>query len=105
MRDICRPLARVGVAVAALALAGCANLPVEDYAAAAPAGYYSPNDGYYVPDDYYWPGWEHHHDPLHFDHGDLPIAYVCDGHFNGESGAHAEFGGRQGAFGGSQDGR
>ncbi len=61
-----------GVVAVALALAGCANLPVQNYADAAPAGYYSPDYGYYVPDDYYWSGWWHHHSPsapAHFDRG------------------------------------
>jgi hypothetical protein len=48
----------VGLVAVALALAGCANLPVQDYAYTAPAGYnYSPDYGYihgdYAPDGLY----------------------------------------------------
>ncbi len=51
-------LACAGIAAAVLALAGCANLPVQDSAYAAPAGYnYSPDYGYihgdYAPDGVY----------------------------------------------------
>jgi hypothetical protein len=53
-----RLLTGAGVVVAALALAGCADLPVQDSAHAAPAGYnYSPDYGYlhgdYAPDGVY----------------------------------------------------
>ena len=51
-------LACAGIAAAVLALAGCANLPVQDSAYVAPAGYnYSPDYGYthgdYAPDGVY----------------------------------------------------
>ena len=58
MQASSRLLAGAGVVVAALALAGCASPPVQDYAYAAPAGYhYSPEYGYfhggYTPDGVY----------------------------------------------------
>ena len=51
-------LACAGIAAAVLALAGCANLPVRDFAYATPAGYnYAPDYGYihgdYAPDSVY----------------------------------------------------
>jgi hypothetical protein len=54
-----RLLTYAGIAAAVLALAGCANLPVQGSAYAAPAGYnnYSPDYGYihgdYAPDGVY----------------------------------------------------
>lgn len=102
-----------GVGAVALALAGCANLPVQNYADAAPAGYYSPDYGYYVPDDYYWSGWWHHHwpsDPTHLDRGGFRMAY--DDHLGGLAGhqgfdghgGFGEFAGGHGGFGGGDRG-
>jgi hypothetical protein len=45
-------LACAGIAVAVLALAGCANLPVQDSAYAAPAGYNHSSDYGYIHGDY-----------------------------------------------------